>query len=419
MVKRIFVLMRKHTSKWLMAIVVVLLVGLLVNQLIYALNAAEDQKKALNEKVEIALDVIVDKVSANQNVCQTVDNCLNKEQNSVCCKFLDGEKEWQTIDSIIKQELDRFKIDLNYNFDFCKYQPENQNTYTMNMDQVFSEAGVVMYLEFPDRSKYLLRQMGPVFISSILLILFITIAFVLMYRYYQREKQMVTRTRDFINNMTHEFKTPLANISFASSMIHRENESLNSDKLNRYTEIIQAENQRLLDNCEDLLVIGLAESDLSSSMNEEVDVPNVLGNIVSRYQEIQGNVIDLTLKVDTTKRMVRGKCSMLDNVFSNLIDNAIKYTDQNPEVVIRVYDRSGVMCIDVTDNGKGISKEGQKQIFEKFYREGNQDQHDVKGFGLGLSYVRMVVEQMNGSVSVHSEIGKGSTFTIKLPVLDD
>lgn len=408
--------MKKQSSKWLMAVVVVLLVGLLVNQVFYALNAAKDQEKALNEKVEIALGVIVDKVSANQQVCKSVDKCLNKDKMQMCCKHLDGEKEWQTIDSIIKGELTRFKIDLNYNFDFVKQQPENKNTYALNMDQVFSEAGVVMYLEFPDRSKYLLKQMGPVFISSILLILFITIAFILMYRYYQREKQMVVRTRDFINNMTHEFKTPLANISFASSMINRENDNLNSDKINRFTEIIQSENQRLLDNCEDLLVIGMAESDLSSSLNEVVDIDSVIKTVSSRYQELNTRDVELKIELSADTSKVLGKVSMLDNVLSNLVDNAIKYSDAKPFILITSSADSKSVIVEVKDNGKGISPEAQKKIFEKFYRDGNQDQHDVKGFGLGLSYVKMVVEQMGGTVGVKSEIGKGSTFIIKLPL---
>lgn len=401
-----------------MVVVAVLLIGLLVNQVFYALNAAEDQERALNEKVGIALGVIVDKVSANQQVCKSVDKCLNKDKMQMCCKHLNGEKEWQTIDSIIKGELSRFNIELKYNFDFVKQQPENKNTYALNMDQVFSEAGVVMYLEFPDRSKYLLKQMGPVFISSILLIFFITIAFVLMYRYYRQEQQMVTRTRDFINNMTHEFKTPLANISFASSMINRENQNLNSEKISRYTDIILAENQRLVDNCEDLLVIGMAESELKNILNEKVDVNEVTNTVVDRYFKLSLSNLKLVSNLNANPSCVLGKLSMLDNIITNLIDNAIKYSDAPADIAVETANLGNRVLIRVKDHGKGISQEAQKQIFEKFYRVDNQDQHDVKGFGLGLAYVKMVVEQMNGSIQVESKVGKGSTFIINLPVND-
>lgn len=382
----------------------------------YALNAAEDQKNALNEKVEIALDVIVDKVSANQSVCKTVDNCLHQDNKPVCCKFLDGEKEWQTIDSIIKSELERFKIDLNYNFDFCKYQPEDQNTYAMKMDKVFSEAGVVMYLEFPDRSMYLFRQMGPVFISSILLILFITIAYVLTYRYYKRERKLVSRTRDFINNMTHEFKTPLSNILFASNMINRENEQVRSDKIERYTSIIQDENQRLIDNCEDLLMIGAAENTLEQALFENVDVHDALKSVAERYQAMQEIEVNLTLDLNANQTVVMGKLSFIDNLFSNLVDNAIKYSATSPKITIVSKNEGNLLVVEVRDEGIGISKEATKAIFDKFYRVNNQNQHDVKGFGLGLSYVKMVVKQMKGSVEVESELGKGSVFRIKLPL---
>lgn len=411
--------MKKVASNWLIVIVAALLIGLLINQVIYAFNAADDQEKALNEKVAIALDVIVDKVSENQSVCNSVDKCLYKENKPLCCKYLGDEEEWKIVDSIIKSELNRFKIDLNYNFDFAKNEPDNKNAYAMNMDKVFSENGVVMYLEFPDRSKYLLRQMGPVFISSILLILFITVAFFMMYRYYKREKELVIRTRDFINNMTHEFKTPLANISFATSMIDRENENLKSEKIARYADIIQAENQRLVDNCEDLLVIGSAETELSDVLQDKLDVNELIQSVMIRYKSLEENSnVEWIEEYRATKSLVMSKHSFLDNVVSNLIDNAIKYTEGTPKIQVETYNESNKIVISITDNGIGIYKEAQKVIFDKFYRVNNQDQHDVKGFGLGLAYVKMIVEQMNGSVTVKSDIGKGSTFIIKLPVVN-
>lgn len=411
--------MKKITSTWLIVVVAVLLIGLLINQVIYAFNAADDQEKALNEKVEIALDVIVDKVSENQSVCKSVDKCLYKENKPLCCKYLGDEEEWKIVDSIIKSELAHFKIDLNYNFDFAKNQPDNKNAYAMHMDKVFAENGVVMYLEFPDRSAYLMRQMGPVFISSVLLILFITVAFYIMYRYYKREKQLVMRTRDFINNMTHEFKTPLANISFATNMIGRENDNLKSEKITRYAAIIQAENQRLVDNCEDLLVIGSAESDLGDVLNDKLDVHEVIQNVLARYKALQENLnVEWTEDYRATSTEVLSKKSFLDNVISNLIDNAIKYTEEIPKIKVETYNDANKIIVSITDNGIGIYKEVQDVIFDKFYRVNNQDQHDVKGFGLGLSYVKMVVEQMKGSVSVKSEIGKGSTFIIKLPLVN-
>lgn len=409
--------MKNNTSNWLIVVVALLLIGLLINQVFYAVSAADEQAKALNEKVEIALDIIVDKVSANQSVCKSVDKCLHTDNKQVCCKYLDGEKEWKTIDSVIQAELSRFKIDLNYNFDFCKYQPEDKNTYAMNMDQVFSEAGVVMYLEFPDRSKYLLRQMGPVFISSVLLILFITVAFVMMYRYYRKERELVNRTRDFINNMTHEFKTPLANISFAGNMIGRENEALKSSKIERFTQIIHSENQRLIDNCEDLLAIGCAEQNMAHVMKDNIDLNEVILQVVGRYKSLdQDSQVEWNVDLKAKPSLIQSKLSLIDNVVSNLIDNAIKYSEKQPAITVLTRSEGDHVVLEVKDNGIGIPKNKLNHIFDKFYRVANQNQHDVKGFGLGLSYVKMVVEQMGGVIVAKSEVGQGSTFIIKLPV---
>lgn len=412
--------MKNKTSNWLLVVVALLLIGLLVNQVFYAVNAADEQAKALNEKVEIALDVIVDKVSANQSVCKSVDKCLHTDNKQVCCKYLDGEKEWQVIDSVIQAELTRFKIDLNYNFDFGKYQPEDKNTYTMNMDQVFSEAGVVMYLEFPDRSKYLLRQMGPVFISSVLLILFITIAFVMMYRYYRQERELVNRTRDFINNMTHEFKTPLANISFAGNLIDHENAALKSPKIERFTQIILSENQRLIDNCEDLLAMGCAEQSLEQVMKDNIDLNEVIIQVINRHKRLdQENRVKWDIDLNASRSSIEGKLSFTENVVSNLIDNAVKYSEKELTISVKTRNEGDLIILEIKDNGIGIPKNKLNHIFDKFYRVSNQDQHDVKGFGLGLSYVKMIVEQMGGTVSVKSEVGKGSIFMIKLPVQND
>lgn len=408
--------MKKHLSKWLIGITSILLIGLTVNQVIYAVSAAEDQEKALNEKVEIALDVIVDKVSENQSLCSSVNKCLNTENKMQCCKYLNGEEEWKAIDGIIKSELERFHINLNYNFDFCKSQPDDKNTYTMHMDKVFQGSGIVMYLEFPDRSMYLMKQMGPVFISSVLLIIFIFIAFIVMFRYYQREKKLVIQTRDFINNMTHEFKTPLANIAFANNLISKENAHLNSDKLTRYSNIIKEENQRLVSNCEDLLAIGMAENGLNTDL-ESISIHEQLHEVIEYTKLVdQSTDLDISFNFEAKKDQVLGKKSLLKNVFNNLIDNAIKYSQTKSDITINTSSNSKEIIISIADKGIGISKENQKEVFGKFYRINNRDQHDVKGFGLGLAYVKMVVEQLKGCVAVESELGKGSTFIIKLPL---
>lgn len=417
--------MKNKKSYWLISITSILLISLLVNQVVYVLKAADEQEAAFNDKVEIALEVIVDKISEDNTVSKSVGKCLNKGKNKYCSKVLNTEKVWESIDSIIQFELKRFAIELNYNFDFCKnqpYGPYGQNkahTYTKNLDKVFQKKGIIMFLEFPEKSKYLLRQMGSVFISSVLLILFITIAFIITFKFYHREKRMAERIRDFLNNMTHEFKTPLANISFANNMIAKQSGEISAENVKKYTQIIQAENERILENCEDILEISRQENVSFDTLSETVDVHETIHQLRDSFMSTNLNAnIVFELNLEANKYMVKGKYSFFYNTLSNIIDNAIKYCENTPEILISTTNNKETISISITDNGLGIHKNDIQSVFDNFYRVSTGDRHDVKGFGLGLSYVKMVVEQMKGEVSLKSEPGKGSTFTIKLPVSD-
>jgi two-component system phosphate regulon sensor histidine kinase PhoR len=421
-----FTIMKKRSSKLLIGITSILLIGLLVNQVLYAYNSAGEQKIAFDTQAAIALDVIVDEISENRQVCKSVKTCLIKEKNNFCCTVLNTEKEWQSVDSIIQNELARFNINLNYNFDFCKNQingPNGQNskhTFTKNMDKVFEEAGVIMYIEFPGKSKYLFNQMGPIFISSILLILFITIAFIITFRYYKREKGIAKKAREFINNMTHEFKTPLANISFANNMIARHQDVVSSEKIQQYSRIIKEENERLVDNCEDLLTMASSENNLDSEFTEQVNAKEVMESVLENFRIMHDSKnLSIDLNWSAQDNVIISRQSFLYNSFSNLVDNAIKYSGDKVDIAVSANNKNGMLVVEVQDHGIGISKDHLNNIFEEFYRVTKGDQYQVKGFGLGLTYVKMVIGRMKGSISVKSNLGIGSTFIIKLPLISE
>jgi two-component system, OmpR family, phosphate regulon sensor histidine kinase PhoR len=330
------------------------------------------------------------------------------------------------VDSIIQTELRASSIDLKYNFDFCNTYSEvihdenDGGTFTKNLNKALPRSGIIMHLEFPGKSNYILKQIGPAFISSILIILLISIMFIITFRFYNREKRNAERTRGFLNNMTHEFKTPLANIAFANNMLARESDAMTPDKIRKYTHIIRCENEKMVDSSEDILEMAKQEFDFAKLSLENVDVHDLIYGLQSSFRA-SNTALDphFTLNLSAKFFTVKGKTSFLQNALSNLIDNAIKYCRTNPRITISTFNEKGVLCISIEDNGIGIHKKELESIFEKFYRVSTGDLHDVKGFGLGLSYVKMVIQQMKGSIAVESDINKGSVFTIKLPVTDD
>ena len=249
------------------------------------------------------------------------------------------------------------------------------------------------------------------------MILLITLLFIISLRTIYSQRKLDEMKTDFINNMTHEIKTPIATISLACEML--EDESVTSDAATRlnFINIISDENRRMRILIETLLQsakmsrknlslnpkeIDLNSLVLSSIQNFKLTLQNRHGTIETHLGDINGTLFADDLHIS--------------NMLHNLIDNAIKYSDHEPHITITTRTEPGHVICEIADNGIGIAKEDQKHIFEKFYRVSTGDVHNVKGFGIGLNYVAQVVALHKGSISVSSEPGQGSTFTISLPL---
>ncbi|NOQ72549.1 MAG: hypothetical protein GQ574_11135 [Crocinitomix sp.] len=411
--------MKRKGPFWLMGVAAVLLVGLIVNQIFWVFNSAAQQEEQFNKQTQMALSSIEQNIREDAELQNSVDCCLVEEQQSSCVESLQDENAWERTDNMIAAELQRFDIDLHYNFDICYAQPKRTDPiagYEQNMDKVFDQSGIVLYLEFPNKSKYLRNQIGPVFISSILFIVFLSFVFALTYRYYKRERVFSQRTRDFINNMTHEFKTPLTNISLANSMIARGLNEKEHEKLLHYSSIISDENQRLVKNCDDLLQMAKIEN-TESEFVDIIDVHQIIESVVLRKQKTKAaGVFSIQLELNADQSRVLGKESLFSNTVSNLIDNAIKYSNKSVEIIISTENVAGEIRLRIADNGIGMEEEYIHNIFDKFYRVPEGDRHNVKGFGLGLAYVKMVVNKMKGHIKVESKFGFGTTFNIIIPI---
>ena len=422
--------MKSKKTYWFIGAVSFLLLCLLANQVLYVYDAASDQEANFNHRAQIALNSIVDEVSRDYEVCSTVSEYLgpdgktscNTTAVSTCIRDFRSQKEWLSVDSIIRTELRAANIDITYNFDFCNTADNTHglaggNTFTKELDSELTKSGLVMHLEFPSRSNYILKQLSPAFVSSVLIILLISVVFTVLFRYYKREKRNAERTREFLNNMTHEFKTPLTNIAFANSFLRRKSEEISPDKIKKYTAIIESENKKIFESSKDILELARQDYEYSDLELEDVNVHRIICELQRSFidSNSQGRP-EIALQLTAHEHIVAGKTSFIQNALSNIIDNAIKFSSGKPRISISTYNKNSSLFISIKDNGIGIPKAETRSVFEKFYRISTGDQHDVKGFGLGLSYVKMVVEQMKGSVSLRSELNAGSVFTVKLPL---
>ena len=275
-------------------------------------------------------------------------------------------------------------------------------------------------VEFPTRTNYIyssVRFVIPTLALTILLLAIFIFTMILAFR----QKKLGEMKTDFINNMTHELKTPISTISLAAQMLNDDSVRKSPETLHHISEVINAEAKRLRFQVEKVLQMSVFENSSDSALNfRTLDANKIIAGVVSTFKlKVERFGGHLSFINDADEAMVSVDEMQFTNVIFNLLDNAVKYRNEDiePELTVRTSDVDGNrLRIQIRDNGIGMKKEDLKKIFEKFYRVHTGNRHDVKGFGLGLAYVNRMVHVFGGTISVESELGKGSEFTIELPL---
>jgi two-component system phosphate regulon sensor histidine kinase PhoR len=277
-----------------------------------------------------------------------------------------------------------------------------------------SELQETLYIFVREDRNYVLHNMAWMIVASIFFTTIIVSAFALTVRTLFNQKKLSEIKSDFINNMTHELKTPLATISLAIDALTNEKVISNTDKIKYYSGMIKEENKRMNKQVEKILQAARLERQEIKLNLQQLDaheiIRKVTDNLALQIQERNGK---LELNLAAAKHIIKADEVHFSNIIFNLLDNAIKYSADNLKIVVEtVMSGSNTIAIKITDNGIGMSKETQSRIFEKFYRAHTGNLHNVKGFGLGLSYVKAMLDAHGGKIRVDSIPGKGTTFTI-------
>jgi len=308
-------------------------------------------------------------------------------------------------DSITKVTSDSFNV-TNSTYSSLIFKDENE------MSNYF------LKVNFPGRTPFLLSSLITVIVTSVIFTSIIIIAYITTILLLLRQRQISQIKTDFINNMTHEFKTPIATINLALSAIKNPKTIVNKQKVKKYLQMIFDENNRMHDQVENVLMIShLERNDLNIEKSRQ-DINQIIDLAISHLSLIIENKNGKIIVIkDAQNSNVIGNETHLINVFVNILDNAIKYNDKSPEITLKTKNINNRVLIDIIDNGIGMSKSVQSKIFDKFYRKQSGDLHDVKGHGLGLAYVKKIIEYHNGNISVDSVVNEGSSFTIRLNTL--
>ncbi len=276
---------------------------------------------------------------------------------------------------------------------------------------------VYISVYFPGERQLLRKSMGIMGGSSLMITLFIIIMFSLTLYIMFKQKRLSEMKNDFVNNMTHELKTPISTISLASQMLSDRSIPDEQKNLGHISRIIQTESRQLGYQVERVLQMAIFDHGELKLKREPVDLHDIIETVAQNFllqMDKRGGKLEFHPEADQS--VVTGDLMHLTNVVSNLMENALKYTNRKPEITISSLNENNSIVISVADNGIGISKEDQKRIFDKFFRVPTGNVHNVKGFGLGLSYVKLIVEEHGGTIKIKSESNKGSRFDIHLPL---
>ena len=329
---------------------------------------------------------------------------------------LDNELRARNIDT--KFEFGVFNEDLVTKVKSEKFEQKRGYTYNVPLFMTDESIDYALYVSFPDKKEYILSTISWILILSALFIFIIILSFASALYALIRQKQISEIKTDFINNMTHEFKTPIATINLAIDSIKNPKIIGDEKKVIRYAEMIREENKRMHAQVENVLRISKLEKNQLDLSKDVVDFHDIIEDAMAHVNLIirdrEGSVEKKFSAIQT--EILASKFHMT-NVITNMLDNAIKYSEGAPKIVVETENAGNNIVLKISDNGIGMSKNVQRKVFDKFYREQTGNIHNVKGHGLGLSYVKSIVERHQGQVYVESEKGKGSTFTLKIPII--
>lgn len=384
-----------------------------------------DPEARINQRQKERINQLVKEKSTIIN--EVIDNILKTRMK----RPVSSRINFRLLDSLIGAELKNKSIETNYEFGI--YSPKRnlmvvektgryhyqlmQRSYAYNLfPRDLLRNPEFLYIYFPHEKTYLLTQMRGILLVSVVLILAIFGSFGFILFSIFRQKRLSEMKNDFINNMTHEFKTPISTVSLACEALTDPDLPKTEQLYSTYIQIISEENKRLGTMAEKILQTAILEKGQLKLKLETVDIHQVIAEVTRKIRmqlEQKNGILDLHLEAENT--LVEGDRMHLSNVFANLLDNANKYSPGKPVIKIGSHSRADGILVYVEDQGMGISKINQKKIFEKLYRVSTGNVHDVKGFGLGLSYVKFILEKHGGTIQVVSEVGKGSRFTVFLP----
>jgi len=369
----------------------------------------------------MALCKAVDEVSVTEPAKEVRIAC--KAQSSFdpyCCSTqLSSYLADDNVKDVVEDALTFYNINMPFILEVSTIQKnvclseEETPVYSCSLAPLVKSDEHKLNISFPGKTEYVLKEMGLMLAASIIILFLIFGVFIYANYYLIKQKRVSERNKDFFNHMAHEFKTPLTNIGLAVSMLSKKSE----DKL---VNIISNENKQLTEQVSRVLTMASLDTADFEINKRKINLHNFIREVISNMEiQLNDSNVQVDIQPPVHDTFVFADKYHLCNAFRNILDNAIKYNEGDPIIKIKFKEHNNNIHILIEDNGMGIDKADQELVFKKFYRVKDGDTYNNKGFGLGLSYVKRIIELHKGDISIFSELNKGTRFDLSLPKLAD
>jgi two-component system phosphate regulon sensor histidine kinase PhoR len=398
-----------------------------LSQTYWLMKTWDLKDQEFDQTVRIALRQVAEEISTFNNTDLPKSNLIQRRSSNIYAVNINSAIDANVLEDYLIQLFEQYalKTDFEYalydcysdNLVYGNYCQMEESTTTFKHSENLPKFDDLVYyfvVKFPSRESYLLNNMftSVVFsaIAAMAVLFFLYTMYVII-----KQKKLSELQKDFINNMTHEFKTPISSIKIAAEVLASGDGVKNNQRLSRYTDIIKQQNQRLNDQVEKVLNIAKIETD-RFSLNKTQFNPHTIISEIIKNEAVKLEDGEITYYPPEREFKIIGDQLHFTNVVSNIIDNATKYSKENkPKIKVKVLESEKSIILKIIDNGIGISKENQKKIFEKFYRVSTGNVHNVKGFGLGLFYVKNICKAHGWDILIDSEKNKGTSVEIIIP----
>lgn len=403
------------------------IISIIAIQSYWVLKTWDLREQEFHQSVNIALRKVAENLSELNESVLPHRNLVTRLSSNYYVVNMEDVIDAGQLEFFLQKEFEALAMNIDFEYaifdcssdemvygNYCTYSVDPKDNVELGKLPKYDQFTYYFGVKFPTRSSYLIGKMQLSIIFTVML--FITILFFAYAMFViLRQRRLSRMQKDFINNMTHEFKTPISTIKISADVFLNNQEIQKDDRLMRYANIIQEQNQRLNNQVEKVLQLAKIERDSFKLNIEKVDLHELLASTLQSVElkvVEKGGILKNNLKANYP--IIEADKLHLSNIIYNLLDNAVKYCKEKPEIIVETSDEGGKVLLKIIDKGIGIAKEYQPKIFDKFYRIPTGNVHNVKGFGLGLFYVKKICDAHDWKINLESELDVGTSISISM-----